>query len=171
MINHSMVSSKYDRLMTTLDDIDWAMIDALRADGRISIPALAERVGVSRATAYHRFDRLVDTGVITGFTALVNPVSVGVGVSAMIMINVRQGQWRALLGRLQELAGVEWLGVATGSFDFIVHARATSLEHLRDVVLHEIQAIDDIRSSETIVLLDEVDQRHRPIVRGAPPAA
>lgn len=154
--------------MEGLDEIDRKMIDELRADGRVSIPVLADRVGVSRATAYNRFDRLVDDGVISGFTAVVDPKALGLGVSAMIMINIRQGHWRDLLGRLRELPGVEWLGVATGSFDFVVHARAASLDQLRDVVLHGIQAIDDIRSSETIVLLDEIDRRHEPVRTTAP---
>ena len=145
-----------------LDEIDRKMIDELRRDGRVSIPVLAERVGVSRATAYTRFDRLVDEGVISGFSAIVDPAALGLGVSAMIMVNIRQGHWRDLLVQLRDLPGVEWLGVAAGSFDFIIHARASSLDELRDVVLHGIQAIDDIRSSETIVLLDEIDRRHAP---------
>jgi DNA-binding Lrp family transcriptional regulator len=53
--------------------------------------------------------------------------------------------------------------VATGRFDFIVLVRADSLAHLRDVALHELQQIDGVRSAETIVLLDEVDQRDGPL--------
>lgn len=152
--------------MPNLDEIDRKMIDELRADGRMSVPMLAERVGVSRATAYHRFDRLVDTGVIRGFTAVVDPSSVGTDVSALILVNVRQGHWRDLAEQLRSLSGVEWIGVATGSFDFVIHARAWSLDHLRDVILSDVQGIEGIRSSETIVLLDEFDQRQRPV----PPA-
>ena len=149
--------------MASLDEVDRKMIDELRADGRMSIPMLAERVGVSRATAYHRFDRLVDSGVITGFTAVVDPAAVGTDVSALILVNVRQGHWRDLAAQLRSLAGVEWIGVATGSFDFVIHARAWSLDHLRDVILSDVQGIEGIRSSETIVLLDEFDQRRRPV--------
>ena len=54
--------------MTTLDDVDRKMIDALRRDGRQSIPSVAAAAHIGRATAYHRFDRLVDSGVITGST-------------------------------------------------------------------------------------------------------
>jgi DNA-binding Lrp family transcriptional regulator len=58
---------------------------------------------------------------------------------------------------------VEWLGVATGEFDFMLLVRADSLDHLRDVALHELQQIEGVSSAQTIVLLDEVDQRQRPI--------
>ncbi|CAN5579284.1 Lrp/AsnC family transcriptional regulator [soil metagenome] len=133
--------------MEPLDHIDRRIIDELRADGRRSIPALARSVGVSRATAYARFDRLVERGVITGFTATVDPAALGLGVSALVLVNVRQGRWRDLQQDLSALPGVEWVGVATGPFDFVLLTRAEDLVHLRDVVLRGLQ---------TIVLLDEL---------------
>lgn len=149
--------------MSDLDDIDRRMIDALRADGRMTAPTLAEAIGIGRATAYSRLDRLIDRGVIDGFSARVDRVSVGLTVSALVLVSVRQGLWRDLRTRLSSLPGVEWLGVATGRFDFVLLVRADSLEHLRDVALHELQQIEGVRTAETVVLLDEVDQRHLPI--------
>ena len=58
---------------------------------------------------------------------------------------------------------MQWLGVATGRFDFVLLVRADSLEHLRDVALHELQQIEGVRSAETVVLLDEIDQSDLPI--------
>jgi DNA-binding Lrp family transcriptional regulator len=142
--------------MEALDDIDRRIIDGLRADGRLSVPALARSVGISRATAYARFDRLVDRGVITGFTATVDPIAVGLGVAALVLVNVRQDRWRDLQQELCALPGVEWVGVATGPFDFVLLTRAEDLVNLRDVVLRGLQAIDGVRSSQTIVLLDEL---------------
>ena len=124
--------------MIELDDIDRRMIDALRDDGRRSAPMLADMLGVGRATAYHRFDRLVDNGVIEGFSARVDPAAVGWTISAFVLVNVRQGLWRDLRDQLSALPGVQWLGVATGRFDFVLLVRADSLEHLRDVALHEL---------------------------------
>ncbi len=162
-IDRSERMEVYVRSMIELDDIDRKMIDALRADGRVSAPALAERLAIGRATAYNRLDRLVDSGIVDGFSARVDPAAVGLTMSALVMINVRQGRWRDLRAELRALPGVEWLGVATGRFDFVLLVRASSLEHLRDVALHELQQIDGVRSAETIVLLDEIDQRHLPI--------
>src|SRR5262245_28250069 len=96
------------------------MIRELRRDGRASVPTLATRIGVSRATAYARFDRLVEQGVVTGFTAQVDPAKIGLGVSALVLVNVRQGGWRHIQRQLRDLPGVEWLGVASGPFDFVI---------------------------------------------------
>ncbi len=149
--------------MTALDDVDRKMIDLLRSDGRMSAPMLAERLAIGRATAYSRLDRLVESGAIAGFSARVDPVTVGLTVSALVLVNVHQGLWRDLRDSLRGLPGVEWLGVATGRFDFVLLVRGPSLEHLRDVALHELQQLEGVRSAETVVLLDEVDQRDGPI--------
>lgn len=140
-----------------LDAIDHRLLDELVADGRVSVPALAERVGIGRATAYSRFQRLVDEGVITGFTARVDPRALGLPVTALVLLGVRQGAWRDLRDRLARLPGVEWVGLATGPFDFVLRVRCADLNRLRDVVLGEIQAMAEVRSTQTIMLLDEIE--------------
>lgn len=141
--------------MLTLDEIDRRMIDELRADGRVSVPVLAERLGIGRATAYSRFDRLVTEGVITGFTATVDPGAIGLDVAALIMVNVEQGQWRAAQTHLAALPAVEWVGLATGEFDIVLLVRCDDLHHLRDVVLVDLHAVPAVTSAQTVVLLDE----------------
>ncbi|HUR03716.1 MAG TPA: winged helix-turn-helix transcriptional regulator, partial [Nonomuraea sp.] len=57
------------RSASQLDGVDRAIIAELLRDGRISMRTLAERVHISRANVYARITRLMDDGVITGFTA------------------------------------------------------------------------------------------------------
>lgn len=143
------------RRSVELDDIDQTIVAALRADGRMSIPQLAERVGVSRATAYTRFDRLVDAGVIQGFTARVDPHALGLDVAALVTVTVDQVAWADLHQRVLATHGVQWVGLAAGSYDFVVLVRAASLPELRDVILRDLLDIPGIRSTQTAVLLDE----------------
>ena len=147
--------------MQTLDDIDRQMIDILRRDGRCTAPQLAVQLGIGRATAYNRLERLIEEGVITGFSARVDHHAVGQTVAALVLVNIEQGQWQDLNSRLQDLNGVEWLGVTAGQYDYVILVRADSLDHLRDVALRELQNVEGVRSAQTIVLLDEVDLRHR----------
>ena len=149
--------------MTTLDHIDRKMIDILRRDGRRTAPQLAADVGIGRATAYNRLDRLIDDGIITGFSAQVDHKSTGQTVAAMVLLNVEQGRWRDIHAQLTQLTGVEWLGVTAGQYDYAIIVRADSLDHLRDVTLQELQQTEGVRSAQTIVLLDEVDKRSHPI--------
>ncbi len=143
-----------------LDAVDQTIVAALRRDGRQSIPALAEEVGISRATAYTRFDRLCDSGVITGFAARIDPAAVGLDVTALVLITVAQSDWRDLKAEVTGLPHVEWLGLTTGSFDFVVLVRARDLAELRDVVLERLLSLEGIKNAQTIVVLDEAGDLH-----------
>ncbi|MGH1494139.1 MAG: Lrp/AsnC family transcriptional regulator [Acidimicrobiales bacterium] len=147
--------------MEALDSVDRQMIDLLRDDGRRTAPQLAADIGIGRATAYNRLDRLVDEGIITGFTARVDHQAVGLAVAALVLVNVDQGRWNELNARLRELPSVDWIGLTAGQYDYAMIVRADSLEQLRDVALQELQQVDGVRSAQTIVLLDEADHRHR----------
>ncbi len=155
-------------LMSTLDDIDRKMIDILRSDGRRTAPQLAADIGIGRATAYNRLDRLIDEEIITGFSARVDHRATGQAIAALVLINVEQGRWRDLHTQLTQLPNVDWVGVTAGQFDYAMIVRADSLDHLRDVALQELQQTEGVRTAQTIVLLDEVDRRDQPIW-GSPP--
>ncbi len=141
-----------------LDDLDRTIVEALRADGRASVPALAERVGTSRATAYARFDRLLERGVITGFRASVDHQALGVGVTALLLVSGEQTEWADISRRIRATYGVEWVGLCAGQFDFAVLVRARDLHDLRDVVLDELLRVPGITNVQTSVLLDELGE-------------
>lgn len=144
--------------MPLLDELDRTIVDTLRADGRLTVPALAERVGTSRATAYARFDRLVERGVITGFRASVDHEALGLGVGALLLISGRQTEWPDMARQLRETYGVEWVGLCAGQFDFAVLVRARDLHELRDVVLDRLLRVPGITNVQTSVLLDELGE-------------
>lgn len=138
-----------------LDEVDRRLLDVLDADGRVSVNELARRAGVSRATAYARFDRLVSEGVIDRFTIEVEPEVLGLGVTALILLNVDQGAWPTVRDKLSNLPGVEYLALTSGGFDFALLVRAPDIAALRDVVLHRLQRMREVRSSQTVFVLDE----------------
>ena len=57
-----------------LDDIDRSIISELTRDGRMSVTQVAENVHISRAHAYTRIARLTSDGVLSRFTAVVDPI-------------------------------------------------------------------------------------------------
>lgn len=138
-----------------LDTLDRAILAVLQRDGRISIAKLADEVGLSRAATYNRVDKLETGGVITGYTVTLDHEKAGLDVAALVLISARQGSWQALRDRVAALGAVEWVGLATGPFDFVLLVRAPDLAHLRDVVLWELQSIEEVRNTQTVMLLDE----------------
>ena len=138
-----------------LDAVDHRLVQALRADGRASVNELAKQVNVSRATAYQRLGRLRDAGVIRRFTVDVDHHKLGLPIAALVLVNVVQHSWRDVAAQLRRLPGVEWMALSSGTFDYVLLVRAPNIEHLRDVILGDLQSIPEIRSSQTLVLLDE----------------
>jgi DNA-binding Lrp family transcriptional regulator len=138
-----------------LDAVDSRIVESLVADGRQSVNELARSANVSRATAYQRLARLQARKVILGFSARVDPVKLGKALSALVLIRVEQPRWREVVPELLALSGVEWLGVTAGEFDFALVVRARDVEELRDVVLDRLQAMAAVRSSETVLLLED----------------
>ena len=138
-----------------LDEVDHRILSVLAEAGRVSINELATKTGVSRATAYTRFDRLVADGVITRFRADVDPDAVGLHVAAMILVNVQQGAWPATKERVSRIPGVHYVALTSGGFDFVLLVRAPDIAALRDVVLHRLQGMREVTSTQTIFILDE----------------
>jgi DNA-binding Lrp family transcriptional regulator len=139
-----------------LDDIDQRLLHALRADARQSMSALAQAVGIARATAYTRVERLVSSGVISRFTIDVDPAKLGRAVTALITVRIEQHAWRALRAEFAAMPEVDYVALTTGDFDMMLVVRAASTDILRDVVLVRLQAMPDVRSTRTIFVLDEV---------------
>lgn len=140
------------------DEVDQRLVELLRRDGRMSISQLATAASVSRANAYLRFDRLVRDGVIRGFGARVDPAKLGLDVTALILVNVDQRSWRGAREELLALPGVVYLALTTGAFDFVLIVRVRDVESLRDVVLERLQGMPEIRSTQTIFVLEEDDR-------------
>lgn len=138
-----------------LDAVDHRLVAALRVDGRASVNELAARISVSRATAYQRLARLRASGVIRRFTVDVDHRKLGLPIAALVLVSVVQHSWRGVGERLRHLPGVEWMALSSGSFDYIVLVRAQDIDHLRDVILQDLQSIPEILSAQTLVLLDE----------------
>jgi DNA-binding Lrp family transcriptional regulator len=140
---------------TTLDDTDRRIIAALEADGRLSGRALAERVTISRANAYARLERLVADGVITGFTATVDPLKVGLTTSAYVTLSVRQNSWRDLREQLREIPEVRHMALMGGEFDVMLLVRAADNDALRRVVLEQLQAITGVLATRTFLIFED----------------
>jgi Lrp/AsnC family transcriptional regulator, leucine-responsive regulatory protein len=142
-----------------LDRVDRRILEVLRDDARVSVAALAERVGVSRANAYTRFLRLRDDGIVEGFTARVNSRRLGLDIAALILVSVRQPDWRAFRARLVEMPEVEYCALTTGTHDALILVRAVDVDTLRDVVLERLQSLPMVQATQTIFVLDEVVRR------------
>lgn len=138
-----------------LDDIDRRIIDLLRADGRMSIRAVAERAHISRANAYSRLERLRNQGVIRGFTAVVDPEKYGTALSAYVSVRIEQHSWERFRCYLRDIPEIEHAALVSGDVDLLLLVRVTDAAALRTFVLERLQRIPEVKSTHTMFILDE----------------
>jgi DNA-binding Lrp family transcriptional regulator len=143
----------------TLDTVHLKILDVLRTHGRISVAALAQRVGISRASAYTRFEALCDDGVIDGFTARVDPARVGLDVCALVFVTVRQDMWKQFRATLAAMPEVEYLAVTTGQHDAMIQIRVPNVAAVHQLVTERLANVPAVRATETVFVLDEVFRR------------
>ncbi|MDO5662094.1 MAG: Lrp/AsnC family transcriptional regulator [Brachybacterium sp.] len=142
-----------------LDAVDYQILDILRVDGRISVAALAEKVGISRATAYSRLEGLVADGVITGYSARVDPERAGLSVCALVFVTVQPQSWAEFRERVLELPDVEYCAVTTGEHDAMLLVRARDVRGVHEFTTGVIALLPQVRTVVSVVVLDEVVQR------------
>ncbi len=135
-----------------MDKIDQKLAAALRKNGRAGISTLAADLGVSRATIKTRLDRLLRTGEIVGFTAVLKGDAAHTPVRGLMMIAIEGRGTERVIRQLSAMLAVEALHTTNGKWDLIVELGAESLEQL-DGILRQIRLLDGVARSETDLLL------------------
>ncbi|MGV9867134.1 Lrp/AsnC family transcriptional regulator [Rhodococcus koreensis] len=73
--------------MADLDATDWKILAVLQEDARVGYRELARRIGMSPAATGARVRRLERRGVITGYSARVDPTRAGYPITAYVVVN------------------------------------------------------------------------------------
>lgn len=147
------------RTADPVDDVDRRILAGLREDGRTSMSALAAKVGVSRATVYTRVENLLAAGVITGFSAHVDPRKVGFGICTLIFVSVHPQTWASFRRRVVEMTQVEYCAVTTGEHDAMLLVRARDVAEVHHFVTDVLSLLPEIRAVESVLVMDEVLRR------------
>jgi len=145
------------RLARPVDALDRQILSELIRDARTSIRSLAERVHISRASAYARVNRLVADGVITGFSARIAHERAGLGTSAYVSLSIEQNSWGEVSAHLGQLPYIEHVSRLGADFDVLVLVRTPDNAALRTLVLDRIQSIPSVRSTRTWLVFDEFE--------------
>ncbi|MFE7118770.1 Lrp/AsnC family transcriptional regulator [Streptomyces sp. NPDC057654] len=72
----------------SLDAVDREILFHLRRDGRLTNVELAKRVGLTPPPCLRRVKRLEETGVITGYRAVINPEAIGRGLEVLVAVEI-----------------------------------------------------------------------------------
>ncbi|MBE0009473.1 MULTISPECIES: Lrp/AsnC family transcriptional regulator [unclassified Arthrobacter] len=142
-----------------LDEVDRRILAELTRDGRLSVTAVAENVHISRAHAYSRIARLTESGVLTKFTALIDPIKAGLRSSAYVTLKVQQHAWRELREQLRLIPEIHHIALVGGDFDVILLVRAEDNVDLRRVIFDQLQSMPGVMDTQTFLVFEDIDTR------------
>ena len=135
-----------------LDEIDLAIIEALRKDGRAAFAQIAESLNVSPGMIRLRYNRLAEQGYLR-VVAITNPLRMGYKSMAMIGLHVDGAKLLAAAGKISKLEEVVYLVVTSGRFDIFAEVVCRDHEHLLDFITNKLSVVDGVRDSESFMHL------------------
>jgi Lrp/AsnC family leucine-responsive transcriptional regulator len=121
-------------MAVNLDDVDWAIIDQLQQEARISISELGRRVSLSASATTERVRRLEALGVITGYRAVVDLTKVGYQVLAVVRLKYPGNRHQPLHRLLAERREILECLRTTGDDCYTLKVAATSMAHLETLM-------------------------------------
>jgi DNA-binding Lrp family transcriptional regulator len=74
---------------------------------------------------------------------------------AFVLINVESGSEEEVLEEIKRIEGVEEAYFSYGVYDIIAKVKADSMEKLRETVTRKVRTIGRVRSTLTLIMMEE----------------
>lgn len=144
-----------------LDQFDRRILEALAGDGRMSITDLAARIGLSKTPAQVRLRRLIATGYIEGFRAVLNPKKLGlehVAFAEVKLSDTREAALAEFNAAVRRIPEIEECHMIAGRFDYLLKVRSADIRTYRRILGEKISSLPHVASSSTSVAMESVKE-------------
>ena len=136
-----------------LDTIDRRIIELLQDDGRRTVADIAARVNLSPAPVKRRIDRLERTGVIAGYTAVLDHARLRTTIEAFVEIRMSgSADVDAIITGISGIPEVSEIFTLAGEPDALIRIRVDDVEHLKRVV-NEMRRGGYVTATKSLIVL------------------
>ena len=144
----------------TIDIIDAKILEVLQENARISYSELSKKINLSLSAVSDRLKKLEAGGIISQYTAILDPVSLDRELQAYMMINVDStGNLDELFEVIESADEVLEAHFVAGDFDYILKIATRNTSTLAALV-NRIKAVKTVKRTETTVILTDLKQRY-----------
>jgi len=141
-----------------MDHIDSKILRCLTKDARMNASQISQQVNLSVSAVIERMKKMEASGLIKGYTAVIDEHQAGFNVQALISIRLEHPKYNQEFNRqMCNHDRVMECFYITGDFDYIARIGVASTEELTKV-LHDIKQIPGVSLTRTYVVLDNVKQ-------------
>ncbi|MFC5971468.1 HTH-type transcriptional regulator Lrp [Halomarina salina] len=144
----------------TYENLDEKLVNALLADGRASLRSLAEELGVSVTTVSNHLKDLESSGVIEGYTPVVNYDAVGYDVTAVVQLKVEGNAIGEVTESLRDAKQMVSVYEVTGDHDIVAIGKFRDTDDMNRQIkelLHDV----NVKESNTSVVLNTVSEHEQ----------
>lgn len=147
-----------------LDEIDVRLLECVDEDFDVSLEELSDELGLSNSAIHYRLNKLKQAGVISGVTADVDPVSLGLKMVAVTEISVTHepGYSEDIGTELSAIEGVEQLYYTMGDVDFIAILRVQNRTQMNQLI-QEMVSLEGVNETSSRFVMDEIKTAPRTV--------
>lgn len=144
-----------------LDEFDRRILRAVEAEGRITVAALAARVGLSKSPTQARLRRLEAQGAIRGWRAVLDPGALGREHVAFVEVRLqdtREGALAAFNRAVRGIPEIEACHMIAGSFDYLLKVRTKGMAEYRAILAEQVSTLPHVAATSTYVAMETVKE-------------
>ena len=144
-----------------LDDIDKKILNKLQENGKITNLQLSNEVGLSPAPTLERVKKLEKNDVIEGYHAKINHENVGLGIEAIIMINLVRQMENAITdfkSGIQNVPEIIDCLQITGQWDYLIKVVVKDIPAFERLIAEKLSKMEQIREMQSSVVLSKVKE-------------
>lgn len=139
-----------------LDNTDRKILEMLQRNSNITNALLAKEIGLSPAPTLERVNKLENAEVIKSYHAVIDPASVGLGVSTFVMVTLKghnKDNIEKFMEAINKVDEVIECHHITGVGDFILKIICADIAAYQQLMLEKVSNIDVVDSLQSMVIL------------------
>ncbi len=134
------------------DELDWEILNILKANARIPYVAIANSLDVSEGMIRQRVKKLVTSGIIKRFTLVTASHTLKAIIEVSVEVNVHTTK---IANNIKKIDGVENVYEISGNNDIVAIVDVDNTLKLNDVI-ENIRSMKNVHNTETKLVLKEI---------------
>lgn len=140
-----------------MDDTDMEILRSLVENSRITISQMSKEIDVPDATISNRLKKL-EKNAIKQYTLILNPETLGLKVTAIIIIQTESEKHENVEKELSILKEVSEVYSISGEYDILIKAWAHSIQELNRIVNSKIRSVDGVEDLTEMIVMERVKE-------------
>lgn len=136
-----------------MDTIDYQILECLKENSRENATAIGSKINLSTSAVIERIKKLESSGLIEGYTAIINQHALGRDLMAFIYVRLEHPKYNeGFIGKINENDAIAECHYIAGDFDFILKV-ITKTGKTLETILNFVKSLDGVALTRTSVVL------------------